>query len=316
MLRGGHKDGDFVGNAASGTATIATALREASGRLAAGSETPRLDAEVLLRHVLGVDRTGLFLRLPKPLATADRAAFDGLVAARLDGAPVAYLTGEREFMGLPFRVRPGVLVPRPETEVLVEWALARLRARPGARVLDVGTGSGAIALSLAAHAPAGWGGRAIGGDASAAALAIAAENRARLGMADRVALVRGDLASWCRGPLDLLLANLPYLRPEQVAANPALAAEPAAALLGGADGLDLIRRLVADAPRVLAPGGAIGLEIDPSQAEAVVGLVVAALPEAEVAVLRDLAGLARHVVAEGTRRDALQSGSGDTVPRA
>lgn len=165
-------------------------------------------------------------------------------------------------------------------------------------MLDVGTGSGAIALSLAAHAPVGWGGRVIGGDASAAALAVAAENRARLGMRDRVALVRGDLAGWCRDPVDVLLANLPYLRSEQVAGNPALAAEPAEALLGGADGLDPIRRLVGDAPRLLGTGGALGLEIDPSQAASVVAIVQGAMPTARVAVLPDLAGLARHVVAE------------------
>ena len=279
--------------------TVAGALRAASRRLGAGgSETPRLDAEVLLRHVLGVDRTGLFVRLPEAIGREQLAAFEGLVAARLGGAPVAYLTGEREFMGLPFAVRPGVLVPRPETEGLVEWALGWLADRPGGAVVDVGTGSGAIALSLAALLPPQWGGRIVAADVSAAALAVARENRDRLGLRDRAALVRGDLVAWCGGPVALLLANLPYLRPEQVAGNPALAAEPRLALVGGGDGLEPMRRLIADAPRVLAPGGALGLEIDPSQAAAVAGLIAAALPGARVEVRPDLAGLARHVVAE------------------
>ena len=282
-----------------GEPPIAAVLRTAQERLAAaGSETPRLDAEVLLRHVLRLDRTGLFLRRSQPLAPADQAAFDALVAQRAAGTPVSYLTGEREFMGLPFAVRPGVLVPRPETEGLIEWALSWLAPRPAATVVDIGAGSGAIALSLAALLPPDRQDRIVAADVSPAALAVAAENRARLGLAARVHLVRGNLADWCRGPVDLLLANLPYLRPDQLTANPALRAEPTLALLGGADGLDLIRRLVADAPRLLAPGGAIGLEIDPSQAQVVADLLAAARPTATVAVRNDLAGLARHVVAE------------------
>jgi release factor glutamine methyltransferase len=286
---------------ASGQRSAAEAIRSAAERLRqTGVETPRLDAEVLLRFVLGLDRTGLFLRLPEPLSADDRRRFEGLVDRRLSGEPVAYLTGTREFMGLSFVVRPGVLVPRPETEILVEWTIDRLRARSGQTppvVLDVGTGSGVIVLSLASHLGSAWAGRFVGADLSAEALSVAAENRARLGLDERVRLVRGDLASWCSGPIDLLLANLPYLRPEQIEANPGLAAEPRLALVGGADGLDLCRRLVADAPRLLGSGGTIGLEIDPSQREAVVSLAQAALPDAAIEVLPDLAGLPRHVVA-------------------
>lgn len=283
-----------------GDATITGALREASEALAAASETPRLDAEVLLRRVLGLDRTGLFVRLRDPLLPADRSAFEDLVGQRLAGAPVAYLTGEREFMGLPFAVRPGVLIPRPDTEGLVEWALERLATGPGATVVDVGTGSGAIALALAALLPPVWTGRILAADRSAEALAVARENRARLDPRGRVTLVRGDLATWSAGGVDLLLANLPYLRPGQVAANPALAAEPALALVGGADGLDPIRRLVNDVPRLLAPGGALGLEIDPSQAGEAARLVGAALPDARIETRPDLAGLARFVLADRT----------------
>lgn len=278
--------------------TIANALRAAHDRLAAaGVETPRLDAEVLLRHVLGLDRAALFARLRDRLTPADASAFTELVARRRTGEPVAYLTGEREFMGLPFIVRPGVLIPRPETELLVEWALAWLANRASATILDVGTGSGAIALSLAAHLRGAQRATIVAADVSATALAVAAENRARLGLDARVRLVRGDLAAWCGGPVDLLLANLPYLRPDQVAANSDLRCEPPLALVGGPDGLALVRRLVADAPRLLAPDGALGLEIDPSQAEAVPTLIAATLPGAAIAVRPDLAGLPRHVVA-------------------
>ena len=279
--------------------TLSDALRDATRRLAAaGSETPRLDADVLLGHVLGLDRGALLARLRDPLPAFAADAFARLVAERERRAPVAYLTGRREFMGLPFRAAPGALVPRPETELLVEWAVGRLRASPPGTVLDIGTGSGAIACSLAAALPANWSGQVVAADVSTAALAVARANRDALGLASRVWLVRGDLATWCVGGVGLLLANLPYLTPEQIAGNPWLAPEPRLALDGGPDGLALIRRLIADLPRLLAPGGAAGLEIDPSQAGTVATLLNEALPCGRVAIVRDLAGLDRHVVVE------------------
>lgn len=282
------------------TETIEARLRAATDRLAAAGHTqPRLDAEVLLRHVLGIDRVGLFLRYGDVIAPADVAAFDALVTRRAEGEPVAYLTGTREFMGLPFIVSPAVLIPRPETELLVEWSLNWLQPRPTATVIDVGTGSGAIGLSLAANAPRSWTGSLVMTDVSAAALAVAARNHAALLTPPRrrqVHLVRGSLLSSCAGPVDLVLANLPYLTPEQLASNPALRAEPSLALAGGADGLDLVRDLVGDLPRVLASGGAAGLELNPAQTDHVADLLRGLFPAASITILRDLAGRPRHVV--------------------
>lgn len=279
--------------------TVARALRTARARLAeAGVETPGLDAEVLLRHVLGWDRTQILTRPESELAAAEAGHYDRLVGERERGIPVAYLTGEREFMGLPFSVSPAVLVPRPETEILVEWAADWLRPGGRDRVVDVGTGSGAIALSLAHLLGPDWSGSITGIDVSADAVRVAERNRAALGLDQRVALRQGYLLRDEATHVDLALANLPYLRPDQVDGNPDLAAEPRLALDGGADGLDLVRELLADAPRVLAAGGAIGLEIDPSQAQAVQELARAAFPEAAVTVLHDLAGHARHVIVE------------------
>jgi release factor glutamine methyltransferase len=278
--------------------TLSDALRRGKRRLAStGSTTPGLDAEVLLRHILGVDRTTLFVRLPEPISAEALAAYEQLLEERARDIPVAYLTGEREFMGLSFEVGPSVLIPRPETELLVAWAISWLRARERepVTVVDVGTGSGAIATGIAAAMGLPWQGRLIAADVSSDALAVAASNRARLDSHHRITIVHGSLLSWLSSPVDLIVANLPYLRPEQLADNPSLAAEPRLALAGGADGLDLIRQLLADAPRVLAPGGAIGLEIDPRQRDEVVNLARRTFPGSEVEVLRDLAGLDRHV---------------------
>jgi len=278
--------------------TISDALRRGRKRLTSTrSATPGLDAEVLLRHVLGIDRTTLFVRLPEPIAADALAAYDDLLEERARDIPVAYLTGEREFMGLDFEVGPGVLVPRPETELLVSWAVSWLRERQQepVTVVDVGTGSGAIAIGLAAAMGPDWRGRIIASDISPDALSVAARNRARFDPHQYIAVVHGSLLSWLQDPVGLILANLPYLRPEQITASPSLTAEPRSALDGGADGLDLIRQLIADAPRVLAGGGAIGLEIDPSQRDRVIDLARRAFPASDVQVLRDLAGLDRHV---------------------
>ena len=283
--------------------TLGSALAAAAARLReADLPTPRLDAELLLSHVLGWDRARLYAALPDPLPAGVTGPFAALLARRLAGEPVAYLVGRREFMGRDFVVGPGVLVPRPETECLVEWLIARAGGRPdGARQLrtvDVGTGSGAIAHSLAHALP---GARVVAVDRSATALAYAAENRRRQGLTGRVALVRGDLLAPV-GPVDVIAANLPYLHPGQLHAG--LAHEPLEALLASPpdssdpadpDGLDLYRALLPQAAALLAVPGLLAAEIDPSQASAMLALCRAAFPRAAVGVERDLAGLERFV---------------------
>lgn len=293
------------GSPAIHTTTIQQALMDATRRLAgAGIDTPRLDAEVLLRHALGVDRTRLFVMLPDPMPGDATAPYDDLIARRIAGAPVAYLVGTREFMGLDFHTAPDVLIPRPDTEPLVEWALGWLADRPHARVADIGTGSGAIAVALAAHLPASFGGGIIAIDVSPEALRIAGQNADALltpGQRTRLTFRQGSLTGPLDEPVDLLLANLPYLTPAQIEENPDLDAEPSLALLGGEDGLDLVRATVADLPRVLRPGGAAGFEIDPSQATATRQLLMDTFPDAHTLVIHDLAGRERHVIVERPR---------------
>lgn len=272
----------------------ATHLREA------GIETAALDARVLLAHVLGITQTGLLIRDPDPISDTDLHHYQHLIAQRATGMPIAYLIGEREFMGLRFQTTPDVLVPRPDTEPLVEWALAWLADHPTATVADIGTGSGAIAIAIAYHAPESWTGRVIATDLSEQALAVATTNADVLlspPRRARLSLRQGDLTQPLTAPVDLLLANLPYLTPAQISTNPALDHEPRLALDGGGDGLDLVRIVIADLARVLAPHGAAGFEIDPSQAVEVQRLLTLALPQHHIAVVPDLAGDNRHIVA-------------------
>lgn len=263
---------------------IADALREAAARLAAGSDTARLDAEVLMAHALGCTRSDLLLRHLRDPAPAGFAA---LVERRLGHEPVAYIVGHQDFFGLTFAVSPAVLIPRGDSEVLVETALA---TRPdAARVLDCGTGSGALLLAVLAALPAAQG---VGIERSAAALAVAQRNAAALGLADRADLRRGDWhrPGWAAGlgRFDLILANPPYVEAAAPLAPSVAGHEPAEALFAGMDGLDDYRALVPQLPGLLAPGGAALVEIGHRQAAAVSAIAAAAGLCATV--IRDLGG--------------------------
>ncbi len=274
--------------------SVAQARLEAARRLAATSETAALDAELLLREVLGVDRVGLMLRNPEPLAMDDRVRFRELVDRRLAGEPVAYILNSKGFRTIELYVDERVLVPRPETEEMVGLALEWLGSRPGPkRVVDVGTGTGAIALSLAVELDARDDVDILAIDLSEDALEVAARNRRELSLEDRVQLKRADLLAGIDGPFDLVLANLPYLRVDQL--HPSTAREPENALFAGEDGFDLYRILFQDVGRVLGAEGLVIAEIDPSQAE--FGLEyatrVTGLP---VEVRRDAAGRERFLL--------------------
>ncbi len=266
--------------------TIGNARREAAGRLAEISETPDLDSELLIREVLSVDRTGLFLRERDPMPIEDQQAFEALIARRLSGEPVAYILGRKAFRSIELVVDPRVLVPRPETEQLVQIALEWIRSRPGPlRVVDVGTGSGAIALSLASELPDRDDVEIVATDVSPDALDVARVNRERLGL-DRVELVESHLLEAVPGTFDLILANLPYLRPDQRHAS--TVHEPDLALYSGDDGFDLYRELIAFLPEQLNPGGLFVGEIDPDQAGLATGT--------GATIIRDLAGRDRFFV--------------------
>lgn len=260
-----------------------------------GLDTPRLDAEVLLAHVLGMDRLHLYVRFDEPLEQAELARYRAAVRRRVQREPVAYITGEKEFMGLAFHVTPAVLVPRPETELVVETAAALLAARPAPLVADVGTGSGAIAVALLHTLAAA---RAVAVDISADALRVAADNAARHGVAERLEFIAGDfLAPLGERRFDAVLVNPPYVAaPEMKRLPPEVRCEPAAALYGGQDGLAYYRRLAADGPAHLLPGGYIVCEIGQGQDAAVTALLrQTGLTVTEVR--RDLAKIPRVVVA-------------------
>lgn len=234
-----------------------------------GLGNARREAEWIFGEALGLSRMELFLQFDRPLTEDEVVRLRALVARRGRREPLAYVLGSQDFRGLRLRVSPAVLVPRPETEELVERVLAELPA--AARVLDVGTGSGAIALALRqARADA----TVLAVDLSPEALAVARANAEALGLA--VEFRQGDLAAGIDGPFAAVVANLPYIAEgERPQCDPETAFEPAQALFAGADGLDCIRRLVADARRLLAPGGLLWLEHGWRQAGAVAALAAA-----------------------------------------
>lgn len=299
-----------------------------------GIESPRLDAEVLLAHVLEKQRIYLYVHFDEPLQPAELAAYREMVKQRVLRVPVAQILGEKEFMGLTFKVTADTLVPRPDTEILVQAAVERLKAMKGEakapedealadgeeassaadrdeaaadvsqeplRIADIGTGSGAICLSVLRYL-AGTVADTV--DISPAARAVAEENAASLGLADRVTFHTGDLLQPLRGmTFAAILSNPPYIPEADIAglAPEVRLKEPHTALSGGQDGLDFYRRLAKEAPAMLVPGGFMAFEVGIHQAEPVAALAKANPLIARTEILPDYAGIDRVVVAWRTK---------------
>lgn len=242
---------------------VRAALADATRQLDAVSDTPRLDAELLMAHALGTTRDRLLLgRLDDPAPEI----FAALLARRLTHEPIAYITGTRAFWTIDLAVGPGVLIPRPDSETLLETALAWFGTRAPSRILDLGTGPGTLLLAALAEWPDAQG---LGVDASETALDYARRNAEVLGMGDRVQFRLGDWTTGIEGKFDLILANPPYIGTDEPLPPQVLDHEPAEALFAGADGLDDYRRIVPALPALLAPGGAAILEVGWTQGEAV-----------------------------------------------
>ena len=265
-----------------------------------GIESPRLDAELLLAHVLGVNRAAILTWPDRTLTPKQLTRYRDLAARRAAREPLAYIVGHREFYDLDFVVDARALIPRPETELLVEHALRTVRriapeAGTPLQLADVGSGSGAIAVTLAVHLPQAT---VYALDGSAEALALTTENAHRHGVANRVHPLQGDLLSPLPQPVDLITANLPYVATAEWEHLPPEIRiyEPRVALDGGPDGLTIIRRLLAMVGPYLQSGGALLLEIGASQGGAATALARQHLPRARVQVHQDLAGLDRLVL--------------------
>lgn len=275
---------------------IRSALASATDRLRATSPTPRLDAEVLLAHLIGRDRSWL---LAHPEAAVDGAAFETVVERRAAGEPVAYIRGFKEWHSLRIRTDPRALIPRPETELLADAAIAEIEARLGDGPVvawEVATGSGAVAVAIALRFRDAADVALIASDISTDALALAAENLADHGVTDRLTLLEADLlasAGVTQPRPDLVIANLPYVASAEVdERSGSLGYEPQVALDGGPDGLALLRRLFEELPTRAAPAAAVLLELGVDQVDAIRSLAPAG---ASVSVVPDLAGLERVV---------------------
>jgi release factor glutamine methyltransferase len=278
-------------------ATIAAVRRQLARRFRdAGLESPELDARILVGHALGLDHAALAGQSGRALAVEEAHALAGFAARRLAREPVARILGRKEFWGLPFKLNAETLLPRPETETVVEAALAAVhdRRRAPLRIGDLGTGSGALLLALLSELPHA---RGIGSDVSPAALACARDNAAALGLADRAAFVACDYGAAFNGPIDLLVANPPYVARADIAALQAEVRDfdPRRALDGGPDGLDEYRAIAPQARRLLAPTGVFVVELGFGQLAAV-RAIFASAGLAPVAERHDLSGVVRALV--------------------
>ena len=274
--------------------TIREALVRAKKAFGSGNvEDARLESELLLRHALRIGQVQLYQEPDRRLAPREEAGFWRLVERRLGGEPTAYITGRREFYGLSFSVDSSVLVPRPESELLVAKALQIAHSRPVTRVAEIGTGCGAIAITLALNLPEA---RIYATDISASALKVARLNCQNHGVADRICLLAGDMLDPLPGPVDLIVANLPYVPELEVSRLGLADFEPLLALDGGGDGLEKIGRLCRGVGDRLRPGGFLLLEVGQGQGRAVIALLHRLFPSAGIEVIPDLAGIDRVMV--------------------
>ena len=276
---------------------VREALRQACGRLqVSGVEDPGFEAEYLLRHALDCTRESLLLSLDSDLTLSAQHHFDSLVGRRASGEPSAYITGHREFYGLDFKVDPRALIPRPETELLVEAVLECTSQKAGRsgglNIVDVGTGCGAIAVALATCLPTA---SIIATDISHNALQLAYENAARHGVQNRINLLQGDLLAPLPRPIDILVSNPPYIPSPEIPnlAREITKHEPRLALDGGPDGMSVIDRLIEQAKDKLTPGGAMLIEIGWNQGDAAISHARRLWPDSKASITPDLAGLDR-----------------------
>ena len=269
--------------------TLKQALRRARDVLIQSNvEDVHLESELLLRHTLKISRVQLYIDLDKELSPQQEQNFWRYLERRCGGEPTAYITGHREFYGLDFYVNPNVLIPRPESELLVETALGLAKNRPLATIAEIGTGCGAIAISLALGLPQA---RIYATDISTAALKVALVNCQKHGVTGRIRLIQGNLLEPLPEPVDLIVANLPYVRKSDLAPQ----FEPRLALDGGSDGTERIRQLCRQADSKLRPGGSLLLEIGEGQKRAVTALLYTLFPEGKIEVFPDLSGIDRLV---------------------
>lgn len=275
--------------------TLSQTLLETSNTLASnGIDEARLEAELLLRHVLGLSKTELHIQLANTISQGQIEVLNRLIQRRLSHEPLAYITGEKEFYGLCFYVNQNTLIPRPETELLVEKVLALTHHHPAQVIADIGTGCGAIAIAIAAHSPLA---KVHAIDIETSALQAAALNVKRHGVEDRVYLQQGNLLLSLPESVDIIVANLPYISDSQMEdlSDDIRFFEPKIALCGGPDGLHQVRQLIAQAKGKLLSGGTILLEIGPGQAMATVGFAEQHFREATVRIETDLSGQERLI---------------------
>ena len=273
--------------------TVKQALTRAREVLTVGNiEDAPLEAELLLRDTLKINRVQLFLELDRELNPQQKGIFWRRIERRLNHEPGAYITGHREFYGLDFYVDSSVLIPRPETDLLVEKALEIARNNPLSSIADVGTGSGAVAISLALNLPQV---KIYATDISSVALEVALINCRKHGVGNRISLFCGDMLDPLPEPVDLIVANLPYVRESELPCVNSVPFEPEMALNGGADGLDKIRSLCLQVSNRLRPGGYLLLEVGQGQGEALTYFLRGLFPAARIEVTPDLRGIDRVV---------------------